>query len=185
MPAKSQRKTQPESSTRRAALYVRVSTGTQGEDGTSLETQEQRCRAYAAQRGYVVADVHFYREIHTGTELWQRPQLTTLREAIRRREVDVLIVYAIDRLARDPIHLGMIVSEAEHANVAVEFVSEPLDNSPEGQLIQIVKGYAAKLEHAKIIARSHRGRLARAQSGKLLPGWKALYGYRFNAERTG
>jgi hypothetical protein len=31
--------------------------------------------------------------------------------------------------------------------VAVEFVTEPLDNSPEGQLIRFVRGYAAKVEH--------------------------------------
>ncbi len=73
--------------------------------------------------------------------------LRALREAIRRREIEVVIAYAIDRLSRDPVHLGVILSEAEHAGVAVEFVTEPLDDSPEGQLIRFVRGYAAKIEH--------------------------------------
>ena len=45
-----------------------------------------------------------------------------------------------------------MLSEAEHAGVRVEFVTEPLDDSPEGQLIRFVRGYAAKVEHAKFKA---------------------------------
>jgi site-specific DNA recombinase len=175
---------QPMPGGKRAALYPRVSSKGQEEDGTSLESQEQRCRYYAASKGYVVDDQHVYREVHTGTELWERPKLTALREAIRRREIDVLVVYAIDRLSRDPVHLGVLLTEADHAGVAVEFVSEPLDDSPEGQLIRFVRGYAAKVEHEKIRERTIRGRQARAAAGKLLPGRSALYGYCWNAERT-
>ena len=160
----------------RAAIYVRVSTSSQ-EDGTSLETQEAESRAYAAQHGYQVAALH--REVHTGTELWERPQLTALREAVRRREVDVVIAHAIDRLARDPVHLGVIVSEAQHAGVDVQVVTEPLDDSPEGQLIRFVRGYAAKVEHEKIKERSQRGRLARAQAGKPLVGCRPPFGYQW------
>src|ERR687885_1017610 len=171
--------------TLRAAVYVRVSTVGQEEDGTSLGTQEAACLAHAPTRGGAVDPAHLYREVHTGTELWERPQLQRLREAIRRREVDVVICYAIDRLSRDPVHLGVLISEAEHAGVQVEFVTEPLDNSPEGQLIRFVRGYAAKVEHEKIRERSVRGRKARADNGKILPGCRPLYGYRFTADRTG
>ena len=169
----------------RAAVYVRVSTVGQEEDGTSLGTQEAACLAHASTRGGAVDPAHLYREVHTGTELWERPQLQRLREAIRRREVDVVICYAIDRLSRDPVHLGVLISEAEHAGVDIVFVTEPLDNSPEGQLIRFVRGYAAKVEHEKIRERSIRGRLARAEAGKLLPGRRPLYGYRFTADRAG
>lgn len=173
-----------ESNGRRAAVYVRVSTPGQEQDGTSLDTQEASCREYAILHGYTVEEAHVYREVHTGTELWERPQLTRLREAVRRREVGIVVAHAIDRLSRDPVHLGVILSEADHAGVEVVFVSEPLDNTPEGQLIRFVRGYAAKIEHAKIVERGMRGKRARTQSGKLLPGWKPLYGYRWNGDRT-
>ena len=88
----------------RAAIYVRVSTTTQEDGGTSLATQEERCRQYAASRGYDFA--LFFRETHTGVELWERPQLTALRDAVRHDQVDVVVAYAIDRLSRDPVHLG-------------------------------------------------------------------------------
>jgi site-specific DNA recombinase len=91
----------------------------------------------------------------------------------------VVVCYAIDRLSRDPIHLGVILSEATHAGVDVQFVTEPLDHSAEGELIRFVRGYAAKVEHIKIKERSERGKRARLESGKLLPGQKSLYGYRW------
>src|SRR5436190_5766943 len=159
----------------RAAIYVRVSTVGQEQDGTSLETQESACRRHADSCGYAVDDADVYREVHTGTELWERRELHRLRDAVRRREVDVLVVYAIDRLSRDPVHLGVVLSEADHAGVDVQFVSEPLDNSPEGQLIRLVRGYAAKVEHEKIKERSMRGKRAKAQAGKFLPGCRAPY----------
>lgn len=164
-----------------AALYLRVSTRTQ-EDGSSLETQEAACRAYAIERGYTIDERHVYQEVFTGVELWERPQLTRLREAIRQKQIGVVVCYAIDRMARDPVHLGVVLSEADHKGVAVEFVSEPLDDSPEGQLIRFVRGYAAKVEHEKIRERSIRGKRARVLSGKLLAGAPELYGYHLDRE---
>jgi site-specific DNA recombinase len=166
----------------RAAIYIRVSSARQ-EDGSSLETQEQGCRQYAEEHGYQVAGV--YREVFTGVELWERPQLTALRDAVRRRDVGAVAAYAIDRLARDPVHLGVVLSEAENAGVDVLFVTEPLDGSPEGQLIRFVRGYAAKIEHMKIVERTQRGKRARAESGKLLAGNKALYGYQWASADKG
>jgi site-specific DNA recombinase len=171
-----------QSGRKRAAIYVRVSTAGQEQDGTSLVTQEAYCRECAGRRGYAIDEAHVYREVHTGTELWERAVLTRLREAIRRREMDCLVCYAIDRLARDPVHLGVILSEADHAGVEVLFVTEPLDNSPEGQLIRFVRGYAAKVEHEKFRERSMRGLRARLEAGKPHPGPKPPFGYLWRDE---
>jgi site-specific DNA recombinase len=97
---------------KRAAIYVRVSSAAQ-EDNYSLRTQESACRDLAAARGWDVADV--YSDMHTRVELWERPQLSALREAVRQRAVDAVICNAIDRLSGDPVHLGVILSEADHA----------------------------------------------------------------------
>jgi len=169
----------------RAAIYTRVSTLAQEDEGSSLDTQQEACIRYAVQNGYEVDDNHVYREVYTGTELWARPRLTTLREAIRTRQVDARVAYAIDRLSRDPVHLGVLLSEAEHVGVEVLFVTEPLDHSPEGQLIRFVRGYAAKVEHEKIKERTIRGKRAPLLSGRLLPGCKVLYGYRWRDDTHG
>jgi site-specific DNA recombinase len=118
--------------TLRAAIYMRVSTSGQEESGSSLDTQESACRTFATEHGCTISPAHIYRETFSGIELWDRPQLTKMRAAIRAKEVDRVVCYAIDRLSRDPVHLGVILSEAEHAGVPVEFVTEPLDDSPEG-----------------------------------------------------
>jgi site-specific DNA recombinase len=58
-----------------------------------------------------------------------------------------------------------------------------LDNSPEGQLIGFVNGYAAQIEREKIRERTVRGKLARAAQGKLPEGTgKGAYGYRYESE---
>ncbi|MBA3518170.1 MAG: recombinase family protein, partial [Rhizobiales bacterium] len=161
---------------KRVAIYCRVSTASQ-EDGSSLETQEAACRAFVAEHGWNVIDM--YREVFTGAELFDRPQLGKLREAIRRREVDVVVAHALDRLTRNQAHLGVILSEADYAGVAIEFVTERLEDTPEGRLLQSVRGFVAEVERLKIAERTVRGRRARAQAGKLLPGKAAPYGYRW------
>jgi DNA invertase Pin-like site-specific DNA recombinase len=60
----------------RAAIYCRVSSSQQ-EENSSLHTQEEHCRAYAVEHNWTVAAV--YREVHSGAELFERPQLTLLR----------------------------------------------------------------------------------------------------------
>ncbi len=161
---------------RHAVIYCRVSTAAQ-EDGTSLDTQEARCRDYAEERGWVIIGV--YRDVYTGAELFDRPQLSALREVVRRREVDVVIAYALDRLTRNQAHLGVIVSEADYAGVTLEFVTERLEDTPEGRLLQSVRGYVAEIERLKIAERTQRGRRARTERGKLLPGGRPPYGYRW------
>lgn len=171
--------------TLRAAIYARVSTDRQ-EDGSSLQTQEEGCRKAAAERGFVVDEEHVYRETFSGMHLWERPQLTALREAIRQRLIDVVLVHSIDRLARNTAHLWIVLEEAGHRGIEVVFVTEPLDQTPEGQLVRYMRGYAAQIEHEKIVERNIRGHRARAAAGKLLPGGtgKALYGYSWADEKT-
>lgn len=158
------------------AIYCRVSTASQ-EDGSSLETQEASCRAFAEERGWTVTDV--YREVFTGADLFDRPKLGRLRETIRRREVNVVIAHALDRLTRNQAHLGVILSEADYAGVTIELVTERLEDTPEGRLLQSVRGFVAEVERLKIAERTKRGRRARTEQGKLLPGGKPPYGYRW------
>ena len=168
----------------RAAIYVRVSTSGQEQDGTSLVTQEQYCRAWVTERGGIVPDEQVYVEVHSGAYLWERPQLTRLRAAMRAGAFDVLVVYAIDRLSREQDHLGLIVSEAQHYGCRLAAVTEDWDSSPLGKFLRSATAFAGELERAKILERTSRGKRARVVGGKPLPGKRALYGYTWNAEHT-
>jgi site-specific DNA recombinase len=166
---------------RRVAIYVRVS-GQAGADKYGLSTQEGECLAYAAEHGWTVVVV--YREVHTGKELFERPQLTALRQAMRRGEFDILLCHALDRLSRKQIHQGLILSEAEHAGVAWDSVSEDIDNSPQGQILRAVIGGMAELERIKIVERTRRGKMARIESGKYNVGSHAPFGYAWEDPAT-
>jgi site-specific DNA recombinase len=163
----------------RAAIYCRVSTTKQKEEGTSLETQKPACLALGAKNNYEVPENLIFLEDWSGARL-DRPQLDMVRDLIRRREINALIAYSTDRLSRDPIHIGIIAEECQKKGVALLFVTEPLDTSPEGQLILYVKGYAGKIERAKFADRSLRGKKTRAKLGKI-PGAAGtnLYGYNY------
>jgi site-specific DNA recombinase len=127
--------------------------------------------------GFVVHERHIYREVHTGTELWQRPRLTTLREAVRTGQVGAVIVYAVDRLTRSEAHFAIIKQECARANVKLYFVNE--HGSPfelEGVAADLV-AVAAQLERENIRDRARRGRQARLASGKLPSSMRPFYGY--------
>src|SRR5215213_9715457 len=170
------------SEVKRAAIYCRVSTSKQ-EDGTSLDTQEQRCRAHAAELGYAVVETLVVREVYSGAELFDRAGLNRIREAIRRREVDVVIAYAIDRLSRDQNHRAVVFAEAEYHDVHMEFVTEKLDDTPEGRLLASVSSYVAAIEREKIRERTIRRKRAKAESGRVPSSGLDLYGYVKDRER--
>ena len=65
-----------------AAIYCRVSTRQQAEDGSSLDSQEVACRRLAASQGFTVTQV--FKEDFPGTEL-ARPLLDQLRAGVRPR----------------------------------------------------------------------------------------------------
>jgi len=158
----------------RAAIYCRVSSAGQ-EDNYSLATQKASCRDYAAKRGWNVISV--YQDVHTGSEIFERPGLTALRADMRAGQFDVLLVHALDRLSRDQNHQGLVLSEAEHADVLWDSATEDIDNSPTGKILRAVIGGMAELERLKIAERTHRGKRARVESGKYNVGCRAPYGY--------
>src|SRR5215212_7377518 len=166
----------------RTAIYCRVSTSKQ-EDGTSLDTQEQRCRAHAVGLGYTVVETHVVREVYSGAELFDRAGLNRIREAIRRREVDAVVVFAIDRLSRDQNHRAVVFAEAEYHDVHLEFVTEKLDDTPEGRLLASVSSYVAAIEREKIRERTIRGKRAKAEAGRVPSSGLDLFGYVKDRER--
>lgn len=167
---------QKESLPRVAAIYCRVSSEGQ-ENNTSLGEQERLGREYAAREGYSVVKV--YREVWSGFALWERPQLTVLRDSVRNGEVETIICYALDRLSRRQVHTAILTDEWERANIALHFVTETFEQTAIGEFLRSAKAFAAELEREKIVERTTRGKRARIMSGKLMPGSRPLFGYQF------
>jgi Resolvase, N terminal domain len=93
-----------------AAIYLRVSTEEQAEDGNSLESQHARCHALCEARGLTVVDNYLDAGYSGGT--LERPDLSAMREAVKLGTIGVVVVYAVDRLSRsqrDTLAVGIIV----------------------------------------------------------------------------
>ena len=145
----------------RAGIYLRVSSRQQ-QEGTSLETQEERCRAYAHQHDYTV--VGTWTDIHTGAELYERRGLSDLRELVRTGQVDVILAYAVDRFSRDQNHLGVMFVEADQHGVRVETASEPIERDPLGQAVLALRSAFAAMEREKFREPPQRYVTGRLQS---------------------
>jgi site-specific DNA recombinase len=163
--------------TKKVVVYNRVSSDSQERDGTSLQTQLDACLKYCQDKGYEVA--YRFAETYSGLAL-DRPKLGELRQLVRDGQVDVVVVYCLDRLSRDPTHGVIITQELEKANVALEAVIESIDSTELGKLISYIRGFASKLEAEKIKERTMRGKLAKAKMGRWTGGGASnLYGYKY------
>ena len=88
------KRTTKEGAAMKCAIYCRVSTDDQDKEGTSLQTQLEACRNYCQEKGYDT--VYRYSETYSGLTL-DRPQLNELRELVRNEQIDVVVVYCLDR----------------------------------------------------------------------------------------
>jgi len=168
----------------RAAIYTRVSSDQQ-EDNYSLPTQESACREYCERRGYQVVAV--FREVWTGAQYRERPQLARLRQLVRQRAIDVVVALDVDRLTRDQSHLHRFLDELREHGVQLEFVAGSFSMDSVGKFTLTARAFGAEWWREKIRENSLRGRRARAQAGKHLGTAPVpLYGYRWrDADHSG
>jgi len=163
----------------KSAIYCRVSTEDQEREGTSLQSQLEGCHNKGHELGSDMPKEFTILETGSGLTL-DRPGLDRLRQWVRDKEVDAVIVYSLDRLSRDPVHFIILQEELERAGVELILVTETIDSSDLGRLITYIKGYAAKLEAEKIRERTMRGIRERVKAGKMPSGRRArLYGYTY------
>src|SRR5215469_5919196 len=166
----------------RVAVYARVSTARQAQSQT-IEQQLDRLRAAAAGRGWVLGEQHVYRDDgYSGAGLG-RPGLDRLRDHAALAELDVVVVTAPDRLARNYVHQVLLIEELAGHGCQVEFLDRPMSADPHDQLLLQIRGAVAEYERTLIAERMRRGRLAKMRAGALLPWTTAPFGYRLDAER--
>jgi site-specific DNA recombinase len=164
----------------KAAIYCRVSTDDQEREGTSLKTQLEACNEYCQAKDYQV--FRQFKESYSGLTL-DRPKLNELRELVRTSSIDIIVIYCLDRLSRDPTHGVIIFQELEKHGVILEAVTEIVDSTELGKLINYIRGFASKLEAEKIRERTMRGKLAHLKEGRLPQGTGiGIYGYRWDKQ---
>ena len=159
-----------------AAVYARVSTEEQAQHGTSLGEQTRKGRAYADAQGWEIADEYVDEGVSGAAA--DRPALDRLKTAVRKGDVDVVIVAKLDRLGRSMRNLAVLIGEFDDRNVRLVSVAESFDSgTPSGRLQRNILGSFAEFEREQISERSRSGQLAVATAG-YWPGGLAPYGWR-------
>src|SRR5258705_1113234 len=152
----------------RAAVYGRVSTTRQAQ-AESMEHQFARLRAAVAGHGWELHEQHVYRDDgYRGASLG-RPGLDRLRDHAALAELDLVLVTAPDRLARNYVHQVLLIDELAGHGCRVEFLDRPMSDDPHDQLLLQIRGAVAEYERTLITQRMRRGRQARLRAGTLLP----------------
>jgi site-specific DNA recombinase len=166
----------------RTAVYARVSTTRQTQAQT-IEQQLDRLRAAAAERGWELDGQHVYRDDGFSGARLGRPGLDRLRDHAALADLDVVLVAAPDRLARNYVHQVLLVDELAGHGCRVEFLDRPMSDDPHDQLLLQIRGAVAEYERTLITERMRRGRQARLRAGTLLPWTRPPFGYRLDPDR--
>src|SRR5260221_13852060 len=128
-------------------------------------------------------DQHVYRDDGFSGAGLGRPGLDRLRDHAALADLDVVLVTAPDRLARNYVHQVLLIQELAGHGCQVEFLDRPMSADPHDQLLLQIRGAGAEDERTLTSDRSGRGRQARLRAGTLLPWTTPPFGYRLDAER--
>lgn len=145
----------------RAGLYARVSTN----DQQTIPLQIRALREYAARRGWTIALQ--VKEVGSGTS--QRELRERVLDAARRRDIDVVLVWRLDRWGRSVTDLLATLQELEHLGVGFVSLTEALDlTTPAGRAMAGLLAVFAAFER-EILGERVRAGLAHArQNGQRL-----------------
>lgn len=159
----------------RCAIYRRVSTDMQAEEGFSLEAQQQRLEAYAKSQGWtIVAD---YCDDGYSAKNLDRPAIQRLIADLPKKPFDVILVYRLDRLVRSVIDLHEFLQLLEKHGVKFKSATEAFDTtSATGRLFITLIATLAQWERETIAERVHLGMMKKAEQGQR-NGAPAPYGY--------
>lgn len=141
-----------------AGLYLRVSTAQQQTD-----SQAEELKQYAEKRGW---EYRIYSDVQSGAAE-RRPGLETLLADARRRRIDVVIIWALDRLARSLKHLLGLLEEFQRLNLDFICLKQDLDTlTASGRLTYHVLGAVAEFEREILRARVRAGMVEAKRRGR-------------------
>jgi DNA invertase Pin-like site-specific DNA recombinase len=162
-----------------AVIYCRVSSKEQV-DGTSLESQELACREYATRNGLAV--VRVFIERGESAKFADRTQLLELLAFCgeRKERIEQLLVWKVDRLARNVGDHFNIKASLLKLGVRVVSVTEPIDAKPEGKLLETILAGFAQFDNDIRAARTVQGMRRKIQEG-IFP-WQPPLGYKGAAQ---
>jgi DNA invertase Pin-like site-specific DNA recombinase len=151
---------------RRAALYVRVSTSDKGQ---TIENQLQPLQEAAGRLGWSIVGIFKDEGISGSRGREKRPGLDALLKGVARRDFDIVAAWSVCRLGRSLPDLVGLLSELRARDIDLYLHQQALDTStPSGRALFGMLSVFSEFERAMIRDRVMAG-LARARSsGKRL-----------------
>lgn len=161
--------------------YIRVSTEEQARGGLSLQMQRSKIEAYCELHG-LGAPIFFSDEGISGKAIAARPGLKALIErAVQSGQGTHVVIYKIDRIARNVRELLELVEKFDKAGVAFHSVCEHIDTkSATGRFFMTIIAAIAEWEAGVISERTRDVLQRKRDNGERLGaprfGWKVVYG---------
>lgn len=165
-----------------AAIYIRVSTEAQYEEGYSIDAQKEQLSAYCISKG--IKKYEFYIDGGWSGSNIDRPEMQRLIKDIKDEKISHVIVYKLDRLSRSQKDTLYLIEDVFNP-YGVDFVSlnESMDTStPMGRLMLGILSAFAQLERENIRMRTRMGMKERVKSGLWMGGGRIPFGYDYDKE---
>lgn len=164
----------------RVAIYPRVSTDMQAEEGYSLDGQISRCKAYCVSQGWEVVDIYF--EDGESAKDLNRPELQRLLSDAEKGLFDVVLVYKLDRLTRSVRDLHSLLDTFEKYGIKFRSATEIYDTTTAmGKLFITIVAALAEWERGNLAERVRFGMETLVRDGKW-HGGPVPYGLSWNED---
>jgi len=159
------------------AIYVRVSTEEQAQEGFSIRAQQQKLKDYARVKDWSIYDIYIDEGI-SGKNIEERPAVTQMIADIQAGHVQNVVVFKIDRLTRSTADLAYLIDLFNKYNCAFNSLMESIDTqTASGRMFIKIIGIFAEFERENIAERVRLGFERRAKEGYTTATRHTSYGY--------
>ncbi|MFP3412949.1 recombinase family protein [Bacillus sp. SIMBA_074] len=165
---------------KKVAIYARVSTTEQAEEGYSIDEQERLLSDWCTNNGYIIHQVYADRGI-SGKSIEKRPALKQMLNDARNQLFDIVLVWKTNRLARNILDLLKIVEVFNQNYISFRSFTENHETETSSGKLQFhMMAAIAEFERNTISENVKMGMLARAREGK----WNGGQVLGYNLEET-
>ena len=151
---------------KKVAIYCRVSTTEQAEEGYSIDEQNIKIREYCEREGHEIYNLYEDRGI-SGKNITNRPGIKQLLQDATENKFDLVIVWKLNRISRKLLDILNIVELLNKHNIAFRSLTENFETeTPSGKLQLNIMGAIGEFERETIAENVKMGLLARAKEGR-------------------
>jgi site-specific DNA recombinase len=166
------------------AIYCRVSSETQAKAQT-IDSQINSLRDFSKENSIVLEEDLIFIDNGISGSTMERPGLDSLRDRVRKGDIQKILILSPDRLARKYAHQLILVEEFQRLGAEIVFSNRNITQSPEDQLLFQMQGVIAEFEREKILERNRRGKLYKAKKGDISVLSSAPFGFLYRSAQNG